>query len=805
MNKLQLLINVLLISAASAFLPLQSQNFTNIAPQQSIINYAGGLYGSGVSFYDWNHDGYDDISLLEQSSKPKFYINQQGNYIATSFPGLLVPADYKSINWVDFDNDGDEDISLNADGAPFKLFSNNGDFTFTDISATCGIIQVSTVGYGTSWGDYNKDGFLDVYLSTYMDSFQVNPQTNFLFKNNGDGTFENTTDIAGVSNGGQLTFESVWIDYDNDTWPDLFVANDRSFRNYLYHNNGDGTFSEVGYTAGIDQVFDAMSVTVGDYDNDGWFDMYITNTPELGNYMYHNNGDGTFSIVSASSNTQMFQYSWGAIWMDGDNDQWQDLFVATIDFAPNNFPGIDSYFRNTGTSFEPTYTTGLTTIANLSYAAARGDVNNDGYPDILLHNKQPIGTQVWKNEGGSANYLKVRLQGSISNRNGVGCRIELSAGGNHQYRYTMSGEQYLSQNSQWQFFGLSDLNQIDSLVVNWPSGHQDVFYNLPVNQSLVIVEGSSNINQIQIIGSSHICEGDSLILDAGEWDSYLWSTGSTDRYLTVYNSGTYSVEVSGGVFPVITQPIEVLINPLPIVLVESIEPPCYDSDHGYIQVTNSGVNETSQVIWTDGFEGEIRDGLSAGEYEYVLTDVAGCSFSQTIELDQPDSIRTYAEFNQTTCPNAWSGFVVAEGGTVPYQYQWDFFYEGETIPFQSLDDKAFTCIQSPMNIHAKYQITDMHGCTKMGTQILPGIVGMADLEANLETFYPNPVQQILHLNLKSAIQKLDLFDLSGRLIQTFALTESKTQEIDLSNLVSGFYLLSYKQGDEPVVKRFVKE
>jgi hypothetical protein len=167
MNKLQLLINVLLISAASAFLPLQSQNFTNIAPQQAIINYAGGLYGSGVSFYDWNHDGYDDISLLELSSKPKFYINQQGNFIATSFPGLSIPANYKSINWVDFDNDGDEDISLNADGAPFKLFSNNGDFTFTDVSASCGIIQVSTVGYGTSWGDYNKDGFLDVSINLY--------------------------------------------------------------------------------------------------------------------------------------------------------------------------------------------------------------------------------------------------------------------------------------------------------------------------------------------------------------------------------------------------------------------------------------------------------------------------------------------------------------------------------------------------------------------------------------------------------------------------------------------------------------
>jgi hypothetical protein len=244
---------------------------------------------------------------------------------------------------------------------------------------------------------------------------------------------------------------------------------------------------------------------------------------------------------------------------------------------------------------------------------------------------------------------------------------------------------------------------------------------------------------------------------------------------------------------------------MPSITIESFDPPCFGESVGYINIVNNGINDVEQVVWSDSAFGSQRVDLAAGEYAFMFTDTVGCSISQTVFLNQPDSIMFHAEFNQTTCPNSWSGFIVVEGGTLPYQYHWDFFYDGEITPFLSIEDEEFSCLPSQLSIHASYQITDAQGCNKIGFQDLQGLVGLDDFEIDKEVIFPNPVQQLLNLNLEVAIQKLDLLDVSGRLIRSYSLTNSNVQQVDVSSLVPGFYLISFIQDNAPIVKRFIKD
>ncbi|MDC7997796.1 FG-GAP-like repeat-containing protein [Gilvibacter sediminis] len=455
--------------------------------------------GTGISFVDFDDDGWDDITVCTNAGEPvRFYKNTGGDFTEISFDIDDPMVASKSVVWVDFDNDGDKDLFVSCETGPNKFYRND-DFNFIDITESAGFPTTNVYTNSASWGDYNNDGLLDVFLAN-RDLSQVIP--NMLYKNNDDGTFTLVNNEALIGNRSELSFQGTFYDINNDGYMELYLINDRLLsKNIMYKNQANGTFSDISFFSGSDYQMNAMSSAIEDYDYDGYTDMYITNTtidsgdPDPGNYLMKNNGDETFSNTAISAGVQFGYFSWGAVWLDGDLDGYLDLYVSG-QFATDG-GGIlpAAYYDNQGdASFERIVGQGFEEDLAFSYGNAMGDIDNDGYPDIIVANRDPYTDYIWKNktsELNNNNYFKVKLEGTVSNRDGIGARIELLANGLTQYRFTASLEGYLSQNSEAEFFGLGTAATVDQVKVYWPSGIVDTYNDLSANQTVTIIEDNA--------------------------------------------------------------------------------------------------------------------------------------------------------------------------------------------------------------------------------------------------------------------------------------------------------------------------
>lgn len=323
--------------------------------------------------------------------------------------------------------------------------------------------------------------------------------SNYLFQNNCDGTFTNVTDSIGLANTPSLTFCASFFDFNNDGWQDLYVSNDKEFPNFLFKNNGNGTFTDVSAESGTGIIVDAMSVTIDDFNSDGYFDIYITNTRSTagttttdGSVLYRNNGDETFTDVAISTGTQLNSWSWGANFLDAENDGDLDLYVSCAYISSDGFQSFAFYENESLETFATPSNIGFENNQYRSYGSAIGDSNNDGKTDIIVNNNLNTLPNLWNNKSTSLNnYLSIHLIGTQSNKDGVGSVIEISVEGNKQYRYVINGESYLSQNSFKENFGIGTNDIVDYVKVKWLSGIEDIFYNVIANQTLNIVEGIS--------------------------------------------------------------------------------------------------------------------------------------------------------------------------------------------------------------------------------------------------------------------------------------------------------------------------
>ncbi len=475
--------------------------FEDVATLKGVgVSYGTGNFGGGISFCDYDNDGWDDITISsETGEKVKVFRNVNGSFQLVSMP-FSETFQTKQIIWVDIDNDGDKDFHAVSDDNVNVLYRNDGNNQFTNISATSGLFTSNLYSFGTSWGDYNSDGYLDVFISN-LDNITQN-QRNYLYKNNGDNTFTDVTASSGIDFDNNLTFCVAFFDYDNDGDQDIYLANDRTTElNKLYRNNGNETFTDVSAISNTDVSMSAMSTTIDDYNNDGWLDIYITNTASIipgaveGNALLENNGDGTFTNVAVESGTQFSSFGWGAVFLDADLNGDKDLYVSgPLDGSvPSLLPS--AFYENDG---DNTYTIpsniGFQNDTRESYANALGDFNNDGKPDIVVLNEDE-NIFLWENKStNTGNYLKVKLEGTQSNRDGIGSWIEVSAGGKVQYSYTLCGEGYISQNSNTEIIGIGNATNIDYVKVTWLSGIVDTFTNVAPNQTLTIVENSSTLS-----------------------------------------------------------------------------------------------------------------------------------------------------------------------------------------------------------------------------------------------------------------------------------------------------------------------
>jgi hypothetical protein len=651
-------------------------------------NYVAGFLGGGLSAADFDKDGFDDLLLCQRGSEPLLF-KSDGDTLHPWPLDLQNTGEIKQLTWVDFDNDGDRDLSMTGLYIPVQLFRNDSN-VFTSLIAISGVSPDTIVSYGHSWGDYDLDGDLDLFVCNYDAQFMgYGNYDNQLYRNEGNAHFTDVTFAAGFQAMPNYTFMALWMDYNRDLYPDLLVINDRfEVPNYFYHNNGDGTFTEISAQINLDDYMFGMTATADDFDNDGDLDVYITNGI-AGNKHKINNGDGTFTDADEQLGTTLNRFCWAAQFIDADRDGLQDLHICSTPHI--SLPGQNFLYRNNGSVFVPdTESAGIASDGGWSRSSALGDFNGDGLADIGICKSYPSLSSIWRATPDSANWLKVTLEGVQSNRDGVSSWIDCYAAGSKQCRYTYCGEGYLGQNSFSEFFGFGSTEMIDSLVVSWPSGVVDRWYNIPTDQQLHLVEGTSSQVDILAPDGYTYCSVDSISLTLTGWSEVLWSTGSHEAMIRVGHAGSVWVlatDAWGNQF--LSDTLLILQNPEPQLSIAVSDVSCTGFTDGVIEITA----DVGGVIFSiDGFNiVDTRiENLNAGSYHVMWIDSLGCSGWLSAEVSEPEPLNAIAIVEDISCNGAHDGRVTFDlsGGTPEY------YLMGEDVSTDQLGPGSYVFVWS---------------------------------------------------------------------------------------------------------------
>ena len=501
----------------------------------------------GVALFDYDNDADLDLYFVNSltvdlvKSKGKTKSELYRNDGDGKFTDVSVKAGVTDIGWGmgvatgDYNNDGFEDIYVTCLG-PDHLLKNNGNGTFSDVTDKAGVNDPRW-STGASFVDYDNDGDLDLFVSNYVD-FDINNLPEFgkgqtcqyksvpvqcgprglkgagdsLFRNNGNGTFTDVTKQAGVAD--PMGFYGLGIitsDFDDDGWTDIFVAND-STPNFHYRNKGNGTFEEIGFSAGTavnenGSEQGSMGATAGDYDHDGKLDIFITNFADEYNTLYRNDGANSFTDLSYAAKVaavSLPHVGWGTKFFDYDNDGWVDIFVANGHVYPQlpNYRQPRLLHRNNhdGTFTEVSAQFGaVLTELRASRGVAFGDIDNDGDIDLVICDLDGP-PQVLRNDGGNANNsILIKTVGVKSNRSGIGAQVKVVSGDLSQIDEVRSGDSYISQSDLRLHFGLEQRTKVDLIQVRWPSGTIDKVTNVGVNRIVTIKEGQGKIAEKEFV------------------------------------------------------------------------------------------------------------------------------------------------------------------------------------------------------------------------------------------------------------------------------------------------------------------
>ena len=524
-------------------------NKAGLAPFRNVCGSAAKDYlvetlGSGVALFDYNNDGLLDVFLvngssfeilgnpnLPRSSSRLFRNNGDGTFTdVTKESGLINEGWGVGVTVGDYDNDGYRDVFITNFGTN-ALFHNNGNGTFTNVTKEAGV-EGGNWSTGCAWGDYDRDGRLDLYVARYVDFEKgriptpgANTYCNYrgvpvacgprglpglpdlLYHNEGNGKFREVNADTGVRDTIRgYGLGVVWFDFDNDGWPDIFVAND-SMPNFLWHNKRNGTFEEVAIEAGCALSGDGraqsnMGIAVGDYDNDGWLDLFVTHFSEDYNTLYHN-GHGQFEDVTYRAGLGTVSYrqlAWGGGFVDFDNDGWKELFVANghiypqADQAGNSYLQESQFFRNLHDgrfSLVPRQESGFVN-ARSSRGAAFGDLLGDGRMDIVVNNidSEPFLYEFAKARSGR--WVRFELVGVKCNRDAIGARVSVTTGGLTQIDEVRSSDSYVSSSDVRLHFGVADAQVIEKMQIRWPDGTVEEHAGLASNREYVIRQGEKS-------------------------------------------------------------------------------------------------------------------------------------------------------------------------------------------------------------------------------------------------------------------------------------------------------------------------
>ena len=489
--------------------------------------------GSGVALFDFDNDGDLDLYLANGSNLPgaiapipptnRFYRNDGDTFTDVTTQASVGDTGYSLGCCVgDYDNDGFTDLYVTNYGANV-LYHNNGDGTFTDVTESAGVggDQFSS---GCAFVDLDADGYLDLYVVNYVQfDLETNPEctrqgvrtyctpealqgaTDILYRNNGDSTFTDITAKAGITGADGKGLGIVCGDIDNDGDIDIFVANDTT-PNFLYRNNSNTAIqmTEDALFAGValseeGRAYSGMGANLGDFDNDGYLDIVITNFQDQTNSLYHNAQSGFFNEVSFAKGIgerSLPYLAWGVDFVDVNNDGWLDLFVAN-GHLDDNVAEIDPigtyaqpnqlFLSNSGINFVESVDAA---IANqkVSRGTAFGDIDNDGDIDIVVSNLKDAPTLLRNDSNTTSRWLSIKLIGTHCNRDAIGARVTVVSGDLTQIREVKSGSGYLSQNDLRLHFGLGNATRVDKLTVRWLCGKVQTLQGVETNQVLILSE-----------------------------------------------------------------------------------------------------------------------------------------------------------------------------------------------------------------------------------------------------------------------------------------------------------------------------
>ena len=496
--------------------------------------------GPGVAFVDYDNDGWQDVLIVngmdwpghsrKHSTLALYHNNHDGTFTdVTQKAGLAVEIYGMGVAIGDYDNDGFDDLFITALGQS-RLFHNNGNGTFTDVTKRAGLEGPHEFSASAAWVDYDHDGKLDLVVANYV---QWSPETDIycaldgktksyctpepykgtslrLWHNRGDGTFEDATQKAGLYDPTSKSLGVAILDANQDGGPDILMSNDTQ-PNKLYINNGNGTFTEKGVSAGIGYSEDGiaragMGVDAADYDRSGYPSVVITNFSNQMISLYHNERNGLFVDEAPQSEVghdSLLTLGFGCFFFDYDLDGWLDLYVANghIEDAIERVQPRVRYaepphlFRNLGNGkfSEVTQSAGAAfATPRVARGAAYGDINNDGALDLLVAtNAGPA--VLFRNTGATNHSLRIQLVGTKSNRDGIGATVRVTAGNDTQSKMLRSGSSYLSSSELILTFGLGAHTQADAIEIHWPSGQVDQLKSVAADQIITVKEKEGSI------------------------------------------------------------------------------------------------------------------------------------------------------------------------------------------------------------------------------------------------------------------------------------------------------------------------
>lgn len=491
---------VLLLSA-----PVAGQGYQDAATAAGVSLPANGTgyLGRGACWGDFDGDGDQDLVFPGAGSLPIFYYRNDGGGTFTDLTytvGLDVsPIRPHACVAADIDNDGDLDLFLAAQYQANHLYINDGTGMFTNQALARGVGAPLTNAFSASFGDYDRDGWIDLYVGNYV-AATGGGEANQLFRNLGNGYFSDVTSAAGVGDTG-LCFTGIFHDYDDDGWPDIFVGNDKGWYPGLqpdttYRNNGNGTFTDVGAAINTQFPIGAMGSDFTDAFNDGGRDIFVSNTSA--GHLFHvwNPTTLQYDELAGAYGVATNIEGWAVNWLDYDNDGWQDLYIVHS-YSPNVM------YRNPGAGGGPwtdqAPNLGCDIGNSLKYSSAIADYDNDGSMDILLPRPYSPG-MLLRNTLNAGSWIRLALQGTASNRSGIGARVSVTVGTLTTSQTLRTGHGYLGGHDLRLHYGLGTATVADEVRVIWPSGYVQIVNGLVANQEHLIVEPSIAASAMPILG-----------------------------------------------------------------------------------------------------------------------------------------------------------------------------------------------------------------------------------------------------------------------------------------------------------------